>query len=167
MTPRLPQHRIGAWLPVPSPAGLLWQSRLHRILDRALEARRNADGLFCNAINPVTGAVLDQELTGNWGYNYDAFLTVAEIDGVERYRQAARHTLERIGKYTDYPWERGGADRYADSVEGAINLLNRIPVYSASRWVDASMEILLARRRLDGLSEAWRGDGNSARTAWM
>ncbi len=144
-----------------------WQPRLHRILDRALEAGRSADGLFYNAISPVTGAVLHQELTDNWGYNYNAFLTVAEIDGVERYREAVRHTLERIGKYLDYRWERGGADGYADSVEGAINLLNRIPVDSAWRWVDASMEILLARQRPDGLVEAWHGDGNSARTVWM
>lgn len=144
-----------------------WQPRLHQILDRALEIGRNPDGLFYNAVNPATGAVIDGDLTDNWGYNYNAILTVAELDGVPRYRDAVRQTLERIHKYADFRWESGGADGYADSIEGAINLLNRIPVDSAWRWVDASMEILLARQRPDGLIEAWHGDGNSARTAWM
>lgn len=146
---------------------LRWKPRLHRIFDRALEIGRNADGLFYNAVNPVSGAVLDGDLTDNWGYNYNAILTVAEIDGAGRYREAVRQALERIHRYAGFRWENGGADGYADSIEGAINLLNRIPVESAWRWVDASMEILLARQRPDGLVEGWHGDGNSARTAWM
>lgn len=144
-----------------------WQPRLHQIFDRALEIGRNADGLFYNAVHPASGAVLDKDLTDNWGYNYNAILTVAELDGVSRYRDAVRHTLERIDRYLDFRWENGGADGYADSIEGAINLLNRMPVASAWQWVDASMEILLAKQRADGLLEAWHGDGNSARTAWM
>lgn len=144
-----------------------WQPRLRRVFDRVLEIGRNPDGLFYNAVNPVTGAILDNDLTDNWGYNYNAILTVAELDNAPRYRGAVRQALETIHKYADFRWENGGADGYADSIEGAINLLNRIPVDSAWKWVDASMEILLGKQRPDGLIEAWHGDGNSARTAWM
>ncbi len=146
---------------------LRWQPRLHQILDRALEIGRNADGLFYNAVDPATGAVLSSDLTDNWGYNYNAILTVAELDGVPHYGGAARLALARIHKYADFRWERGGADGYADSIEGAINLLNRVPVETAWRWVDASMEILLGKQQPGGLLEGWHGDGNSARTAWM
>jgi hypothetical protein len=144
-----------------------YRPAMHAILDRILEVGRNPDGLLYHTVDPRTGKVLRDELTDNWGYNYNAFLTVAAIDGVARYREAVVKVLNHLHKYLDYPWEGGGADGYADSVEGAINLLNRIPVPSAFDWVDASMRTLLAKQGDDGIVEGWHGDGNSARTALM
>lgn len=144
-----------------------YRPALHAILDRILEYGRNADGLLYHTIDPRTGKVLRDELTDNWGYNYNAFLTVAAIDGVARYREAVVKVLSNLPKYRDYPWEGGGADGYADSIEGAINLLNRIPVASAFEWVDESMRMLLAKQGDEGIIEGWHGDGNSARTALM
>lgn len=142
-----------------------YRASMHAILDCILAKGANEDGLLYNRVNPKTGEILSEELTDNWGYNYNAFLTVADIDGETRYREAVEKVLGNIHKYTDYPWERGGADGYADSIEGGINLLNRIPVESAFQWVEDSMDILLAKQRHDGIIEGWHGDGNSARTA--
>ncbi len=144
-----------------------YKAPMHALLDRILQYGRNSDGLLFHTVNPVTGKVLNDDLTDNWGYNYNAFLTVAEIDEVEPYRQAVRHVLGNLHKYAGYPWEGGGADGYADSMEGAINLLNRVPEESAFRWVDASMRVLLAKQGEDGIIEGWYGDGNSARTALL
>ncbi len=144
-----------------------YRPRMHSILDAVLEHGRNPAGLLYHTVHPRTGEILNEDLTDNWGYNYNAFLTVDAIDGVPRYRHAVEHVLRNIHQFVDYPWENGGADGYADSIEGGINLLNRIPVDSAWRWVDASMNINLAKQQETGIIEGWHGDGNSARTTLM
>ncbi|MFB3785048.1 MAG: hypothetical protein ACE15F_01625 [bacterium] len=144
-----------------------YRAPIHRLLDRILEVAANEDGLFHMQINPRTGTVVTGELTDNWGYDYNAILTVAQLDTEPRYAEAVRRVLESIHKYLDYPWENRGADGYADSVEGGINLLNRVPVDSGFAWVDQSMKILLAKQRPDGIIEGWHGDGNFTRTALM
>jgi formylglycine-generating enzyme required for sulfatase activity len=153
-----------------------WQRyrlRIRALLDRILETGTNPDGLLYNAINPRTGEVLNKGLADTWGYVYNAYLTIAAIDNEPRYRDAAARALSNIHKYKDYDWENGSADGYADSVESAINLLNRLSSESApgsaaaSGWVDDSMEFIFKKQRDDGIIEGWHGDGNSARTALM
>ncbi|MBP1661036.1 MAG: hypothetical protein H6P95_2228, partial [Candidatus Aminicenantes bacterium] len=144
-----------------------YRSRMRAILDRVLEKGTNPDGLLYNAINPRTGAILDKGLADTWGYVYDAFLTIGAIDGEPRYREAAARALAVISKYEGYDWESGSADGYADAIESAINLVNRIPSDAAAGWIDRSMEFLFGKQREDGILEGWHGDGNSARTALM
>jgi hypothetical protein len=81
--------------------------------------------------------------------------------------RAAAKALSNVHKYKDYDWENGSADGYADSIESALNLLNRIPDETASGWVDQSMEFIFNKQRYDGILEGWHGDGNSARTALL
>ncbi|MHC4495687.1 MAG: hypothetical protein ACYSYM_07680, partial [Planctomycetota bacterium] len=64
-------------------------------------------------------------------------------------------------------WEGGGADGYADSIEGAINLYNREPVSDAAKWLDSQTRIMWNIQRPDGVIEGWHGDGNFARTTIM
>jgi hypothetical protein len=144
-----------------------YKPKMHAILDRVLKYGRQEDGLLYHTVNPNTGEILNKDLTDNWGYNYNAFLTVDLIDGVPRYREAVEHVLSNIHKHLDFLWENGGADGYADSIEGGINLLNRVPVESGWQWVDDSMKILLAKQQPTGIIEGWHGDGNSARTTLM
>jgi hypothetical protein len=147
-----------------------WQKyrpRIRAVLDRILETGANPDGLFFNSINPRTGEVLNRGLADTWGYVYNAYLTIASIDNEPRYREAAARALSNIHKYKDYDWESGSADGHADSVESAINLLNRIPSESAFDWVDRSMEFIFIKQRPDGIIEGWHGDGNSVRTALL
>jgi hypothetical protein len=106
-------------------------------------------------------------LADTWGYVYNAYLTIASLDGEPRYRVAAERALSNIDKYEDYDWENGSADGIADSVESALNLFNRISVESALDWIDNSMERIFGKQRPDGVLEGWHGDGNSARTALM
>jgi hypothetical protein len=144
-----------------------YQQPMHTMLDTILERGRNEDGMFYNQINPKTGEILQENLSDNWGYDYNAFYTVYMIDNKPEYKAAVEHVLSNIHNYLDYDWERGSSDGYADTIEGGLNLLNRIPDASAFDWVDQSMQKMLAIQRYDGVIEGWHGDGNFARTAIM
>lgn len=144
-----------------------YRKPLHGILDDILEHAVNEHGMMPNTYRPRTVEGRDTGISDGWGYVYNAYLTVAEIDDVPSYRDAVRHALENLHLYLDADWERGGADGYADSVEGALNLLNRMPVASAFEWADQSIRKIWEKQRDDGIIEGWYGDGNSARTSLM
>ncbi len=144
-----------------------WKPAMHAILDRILEVGRDDKGLLFSLINPVTGEKLTEDMTDNWGYNYNAFLVVDQLDQVPRYRQAVEHVLRHLPASKDYLWEGGSSDGYADSLEGCINLMNRVPSTEAAEWADYSAAIMLGKQRDTGVIEGWHGDGNFARTALM
>jgi len=144
-----------------------YQKPLHEMLDRILELGTDPHGLFYNWFNPQTGEHAD-ELTDNWGYNLNGFYTVYLIDKNEAYRKAVLDALGTLQLYySDYKWEGGGADGYADSIEGAINLYNREPAPSAEKWLDSQTRIMWNIQKEDGIIEGWHGDGNFARTTIM
>ncbi|MBW8038611.1 MAG: FAD-dependent oxidoreductase [Planctomycetes bacterium] len=144
-----------------------YQEPIHEMLDRILEIGRHEHGLFYNRINPQTGEHAG-DLTDNWGYDLNGFYTVYLIDKTESYRQAVRYALGNLTQYySDYKWEGGGADGYADSIEGAINLYNREPIRSAEKWLDYSTKLMWKIQKPDGIVEGWHGDGNFARTTIM
>ena len=140
---------------------------LHTMLDDILKYGVDEYGMMYNAINPQTGAVIQNGLSDNWGYNYNGFYTVYLVDGTEKYRDAVRHALSNLNHYQGYAWEGKSHDGYADSIESAINLLNREPIDVAAEWIDSQMRIMLAMQQEDGIIEGWHGDGNFARTAIM
>ncbi len=146
-----------------------YRQPLHDVLDDILAHAVNEDGMMPNTYRPgVAAAVENRNISDGWGYVYNAYLTVAEIDDVPRYRAAVRQALENIHKYRDANWEgSNGADGYADSVEGALNLLNRVPVDSAFAWADQTVRKIWKKQRANGIIEGWYGDGNSARTSLM
>ncbi len=144
-----------------------YKAPMHEMLDRVLEVGRNENGYFYMLVNPVTGEVLREELTDNWGYDYNAYLTVAEVDDHQPYRDAVQFVLERIINQKDYKWEGGIAYGYADSLESGINLLNRVPVESGFAWVEHNLPVLLALQQDFGVVAGWHGDGNYVRTAIM
>jgi hypothetical protein len=144
-----------------------YEKPIHEMLDRILEVGRDEHGLFYNWVDAATGAH-DNGRTDNWGYNLNGVYTVYLIDKTEAYRKAVRYALGNLTQYySDYKWEGGGADGYADSIEGAINLYNREPVHSAEEWIDYSTKLMWKIQKPDGVIEGWHGDGNFARTTIM
>ena len=145
-----------------------YRPHFRAVLDRVLEVGRNADGLLVNSIDPRTGRAVNAKLADTWGYVFNAYMTMALIDPeAGRYREAAARALAAVAKYPDYDWEGGSADGYADAIEGAINLLARVPDEAAGRWADDAIGFIYRKQRADGILEGWHGDGNSARTALM
>ena len=149
-----------------------WLPYMHEMLDCVLEKGRNEDGLFYNAINPVTGEIVDAALADTWGYTFDAIYTVYLLDDKEAYREAVTKALRSIIKYKDYNWEPRGdgissQDGYADAIESALNLFFFLPVSEAAEWVDSEIKVLWNYQQPSGIIEGWHGDGNFARTTLM
>lgn len=144
-----------------------WKPEMHRILDRILEVARDDNGLLYNKIDPRDGTILDDDRTDNWGYNYNAFLAVAQIDDAPRFEEAVRFALQNLMANKDFPWEGDIADGIADSLEGGLNLMNRLPESEAAEWADYMAARLLRKQRDTGVVAGWHGDGNFARTALM
>ena len=145
-----------------------YRAPLHRLLDRILEVGRNEDGLFYNAVNPSTGAILDGGLADTWGYTLDGFYTIYLLDETMAYREAVQKVFGNLAKYRGHPWQKvGPADGYADAIESALNLYYRERSADVASWIDSEMQIMFSFQQADGIVEGWHGDGNFARTALM
>lgn len=144
-----------------------YQQQLHNFLNEILAYGRNEDGMFYNAIDLEKQVVLDSGLADTWGYTLNAYLTLYQIDHKESYKQAVEKTLANISKYTNYPWEGESSDGYADAIESAINLHNRLPQPSVANWIDSEIKVMWQKQQPNGIIEGWHGDGNFARTSIM
>jgi hypothetical protein len=136
------------------------------LLDRLLDTAVNEDGLWYQSLRPSNGEILDRRTPDTWGYALCAIYTFHLMTGDARYREAVERALRGIStgdKYTDW----GGADAFADSIEGCIVLLNRVREPPAEAWLERVVPVFLAKQRSDGIVEGWHGDGNYARTALM
>ena len=140
-----------------------YRGPMHRLLDTILEQGVYSDGMLPNWFNPRTGEKAKDTVSDGWGYVYNAFLTVAWVDGHAPYRDAAQQAVKHAHTHLGTNWEGYSGDGYADSVEGAINLLNRIPCETAWPWVEASLGLVQGLQCADGIAEGWYGDGNSVR----
>lgn len=151
---------------------------LRNLLDYILAEGRNEHGLFYNAINPSTGEVVEPHLADTWGYTLNGFYSAYIADSIERYREAVTTVFENLHHYRNYNWENLGADGYADAIEGALNLYNRVPDARAARWIDSEIRVMWSMQdsshrenaqqwKDSGIIEGWYGDGNFARTTIM
>lgn len=146
----------------------VYKEPLYKMLDRILEAGRNADGLFYNSIDPVKGVPVNEGIADNFGYTLNGFYTVYLLDKVEKYREPVLIALNVLNsKYKNFAWEGTSSDGYADAIEGALNLYVREPVPSAKEWLDSEIKVMWAKQKPSGIIEGWHGDGNFARTTIM
>ena len=157
----------------------VYKPHVHEMLDRVLEVGRNEDGLFYNAVNPQTAAITVEGIADNFGYIFNGFYSVYQIDSVEAYRAATIKGLSALhANYRNFDWERGSADGYADAIEGALNLYAREPIASAADWIDSEIQVMWSMQDSShrpntskwhdsGIIEGWHGDGNFARTTIM
>ncbi|MEX0685701.1 MAG: hypothetical protein WD267_04975 [Balneolales bacterium] len=156
-----------------------YQEHIYEMLDRILEVGRNEDGLFYDDINPQTGEVLGARIADTFGYTFNAYYIVYQLDGIEEYRDAILEPLELLNeKYRNYNWENYGVDGYADAIEGALNLYNREPLASTRDWIDSEIHVLWDFQENhpgprgegwsdSGIIEGMHPDGNFARTSLM
>lgn len=144
-----------------------YRAPIHAMFDRILEVARDEHGMFFGTVDAKTGKP-GEVMTDNWGYTCDGLYTLYLVDKTEAYRDAVLKALGCLkAHYTGYPWQNGGMDGYADSIEGAITLLNREHVASAEEWIDSEIKTLWAKQQPNGIIEGWHADGNFARTSLM
>jgi hypothetical protein len=155
-----------------------YQTPLYTLLDYILENGRNKDGFFYNGINPKTGEVVDEGLADTWGYTLNGYYSVYMADSVAAYKEVVHQIFGNLDQYRNHNWENKGADGYADAVEGAINLYNRIRDERAAKWIDSEIKVMWSMQdsshrenarqwKGSGIIEGWYGDGNFARTCMM
>lgn len=142
-----------------------YERSLHRMFTRLLERARNADGLWYSLLTASTAEVRNRAVPDTWGYALSGVYTFGLATGDGRFTEAAHFALGRLYQPQYLLWE--GADSFADSIEGALLLLNRVPLPEGFRWVEAVLPHLLGKQREDGIVEGWYGDGNTARTLLM
>lgn len=106
---------------------------LRKLYDRILAEGCNEDGVMYDELGKKRGRLSD-----GWGYNYVGLLCFDLATGLEVYRPQVTTTLKNLAKplYNDYAWEGESIDGFADSIEGALYLLNRVPVEEGFAWVD-------------------------------
>lgn len=117
-----------------------YQAKLQHVFDTILAKGCNEDGLMFNHLTKRDGG--NGTLSDGWGYNYVGYLCYDMAVGRPVYREQVRRTLANLLKpaYDNYNWEGNySIDGFADSIEGAIYLLNRVPVAEGFRWVDREM----------------------------
>jgi len=111
----------------------IYGPHIRRMCDEILKRGINEDGIMYNTIdNPRSG------LSDGWGYDYVGFLCYDLATGQSVYRPHIERTLRNLSKplYKDYRWEGSSIDGFADSIEGGIYCLNRLPVPEGLAWVN-------------------------------
>ncbi len=144
-----------------------YKKPLYEMLDRILEVGRNEDGMFYNGINPITGEIIQNGIADTWGYTLNGYYGVFIIDNKHEYKDAVLKIFSNLHKYRNYDWERGSSDGYADAIESALNMYNRIPDINVANWIDSEIQVMWKFQKDSGIIEGWHGDGNFARTTIM
>ena len=137
------------------------------MLDRILEVGRNEDGFFYDGINPQTGEIIDNRVADTWGYTLNGYYGIYLVDKIPEYQEAVLKVFSNLHKYKNYDWENGSSDGYADAIESALNLYNRIPDPNVASWIDSETQVMWGKQKESGIIEGWHGDGNFARTTIM
>jgi hypothetical protein len=137
---------------------------LRDLLDRVLEVGRAPDGMLYDVVNLKEGTVTSSALIDTWGYVYNAHLAYDMVTGENRYRPRIIEALRSLSeRYMDHRW--GGSDDYADSIESAIVLDNRLHVEGVEAWITKTIPQMWAMQKPDGTVNRRYDDGSFARTS--
>ena len=115
-----------------------YAAKLKIVFDTILAKGCNEDGMMFNTIKSDQPNDARKDLSDGWGYNYVAYLCYDMAAGKKVYAPQVRSVLGNLSKplYRDFPWEGESIDGYADSIEGGLYLLNRLPVAEGLAWAD-------------------------------
>ena len=135
---------------------------MKKMLDTVLEKGTNTDGIMHDRLGPKG------RLSDGWGYNYVAYLCYDMVVGRPVYKAHLEQVLRNLAKpaYQNHPWEGNSIDGFADSVEGGIYILNRLPIPEGLAWADREVatNIVFAQEK-DRLWGTMKLESNGVRTA--
>jgi hypothetical protein len=122
-----------------------YKPHMKYMFDEILQRGTNSDGIIVRNLQESVGPH-DSVSTGDgWGYDYVGFLGYDLALGTRRYNKAIHRSMTNLLKprYEKFNWDHGSRDNVADSVEGGLYLLYRIPVTEAFVWADREIATLL------------------------
>ena len=138
---------------------------IRKMLDEVLRRGTNEDGFMFNRIDGGGG------LSDGWGYNYVSYLCHDMATGTDRYRAAVEKPLRHLADppYQNIDWGEPTMDGIADSAEGGIYLVNRMPLPEAMAWLDREVTTRIARQgepvETGTLWKTYKLESNGVRTA--
>jgi len=134
-------------------------SHVRYMCDEIIRRGTNSDGIIVGELQPGPGPHDNVILRDGWGYDYVAFLDYDMATGEHRYRRQVEFSLSNLLKprYENFNWDHSSRDNLADSVEGGLYLLNRLPVPQGLQWADREVATVLADRSKP-LTETWLWD---------
>ena len=122
-----------------------YKPHMQYMFDEILSRGTNSDGIIVRNLQNTAGPH-DGVTTGDgWGYDYVGFLDYDLALSTQHYREEIRRPMTNLLKprYKRFNWDHGSRDNVADSVEGGLYLLYRIPVTEAFVWADREIATLL------------------------
>lgn len=137
---------------------------VRKMLDEVLTRGTNEHGFMRDTM--AGGKISD-----GWGYNYVAYLCHDLATGTDRYRAAVEKPLRNLANpvYHDIDWGEPTMDGIADSAEGAMYLVNRLPVPDAIAWIDREVTTRISRLaepvESGTLWKTYKLEANGVRTA--
>ncbi len=144
-----------------------YKPHMEYMFDEILRRGTNSDGVIVAALHPTDGPHDDVTIRDGWGYDLVGFLGYDLALGTDRYREAIRRPMRNLLKprYFQFNWDHGSRDNIADSVEGGLYLLYRIPVTEAFVWADREIAtILVDHANPDRLWDTHKLEANTVRT---
>ncbi len=122
-----------------------YKRHMRYMFDEILRRGTNADGIIIGSLQDTQGPHDNVRTGDGWGYDFVGFLDYDLALGSHRYREAIRRPMANLLKprYKKFNWDHGSRDNVADSVEGGLYLLYRIPVTETFVWADREIATLL------------------------
>jgi hypothetical protein len=136
-----------------------YSPHLRYLCDEIIRRGTNSDGIIVGELQPEPGPHDNVILRDGWGYDYVGFLDYDMATGEDRYRKQVEFALGNLLKprYENFNWDHSSRDNLADSVEGGLYLLNRLPVPQGLHWADREIATVLVDRSKP-LTETWLWD---------
>lgn len=133
--------------------------------DEIIRRGTNSDGIIVGDLQPGPGPHDNVIVRDGWGYDYVAFLDYDMATGENRYRKQLEFALSNLLKprYENFNWDHNSRDNIADSVEGGLYLLNRLPVRQGFQWADREIATVLADNSKP-LADTWLWDTHKLET---
>ena len=122
-----------------------YRPHLEYMFDEILRRGTNSDGAIIRALRSETGPHDDGQTGDGWGYDFVGFLDYDLSLGTDRYSDAIQRPMTNLlnPRYARFHWDHGSRDNIADSVEGGLYLLHRLPVTEGFIWADREMATCL------------------------
>jgi hypothetical protein len=122
-----------------------YRPHMETMFDAILRRGTNSDGIIIGALQDTEGPHDDVTTRDGWGYDFIGFLDYDLALGTRRYHEAIRRPMTNLLKprYEKFNWDHNSRDNIADSVEGGLYLLYRIPVTEAFVWADREIATVL------------------------
>jgi len=144
-----------------------YKPHMQYMFDEILRRGTNTDGIIIGTLQEEEGPHDNVIIRDGWGYDFVGFLDYEIALDTHRYRKAIRQAMSNLLKprYKEFNWDHGSRDNIADSVEGGLYLLYRIPVAQAFIWADREIAtVLVDHTDPDRLWGVHKLEANTVRT---